>query len=184
MIRTLYSKPPKSFSARGHPGAQGTWPHGLVRVSGSFSHWRWRVCVSLSGPGRVSLPISAVPFSSQVSFFLSFPGSVAIATVSLDHLPALFPPGPPLPGSHLRGVTHPSSSPWVRTRKVDVLCCWGVSGHCKWSHWAGIQFYVANWHNLPRKVSAGSCSWALQPKLKGAVSVCRQGCGTVDKILW
>lgn len=56
-----------------------------------------------------------VPFSSLFQPFpfhcrfplLSFPGRVAIATVSLDH-PAFLPPGS---ASHLRGFTQPRSSP-------------------------------------------------------------------------
>lgn len=50
------------------------------------------------------------PFLFHLRFpLLSFTGSVAVATVSLDH-PA-FLPGPPLPASHLRGFTQPRSSP-------------------------------------------------------------------------
>ena len=49
------------------------------------------------------------PFNRRFPL-LSFPGSVAIATVSLDH-PAFLPSGLPLSAFHQRGFTHLRSSP-------------------------------------------------------------------------
>lgn len=188
-------KPPNLFSACDRPGAQGTWPHGQVtswldRVSGSFSHWRWRVCSSLSrhtpGWALLSSLFQLFPFHRRFPL-LSFPRQRCHSNAV--SWPPCLPPTRATPASLPPERFHPpqelslKAAFWARTWKVDGLCCWGVSGHHKWSHWAGIQFYVANWHNFPCKVSAGSCSWAVQPKLKG-VSVCRQGCGMADTILW
>lgn len=113
------------------------------------------------------------PFSSFSSLFqpfpfncrfplLSFPGSVAIATVSLDH-PAFLPSWLPLSASHQRGFTHLRSSPLKllsqHTHKKLMYSSVEVSLDVA-SGAAGLapSFYVAYWHNLPCKVSAASCS--------------------------
>lgn len=71
------------------------------------------MCASLSRHTPGWAPLSSLfqlfPFHRRFPL-LSFPGSVAIATLSLDH-PAFLPPGPPLPASHQRGFTHLRGSP-------------------------------------------------------------------------
>lgn len=91
----------------------------LDRVTDSFSHLRWRVRVSLSqyapslGWHRLGSPVFSLfqtfPFNRRF-FLLSFPGIVAIATVSFDP-PAFLPSGLPLSASHQWGFTHLRNSP-------------------------------------------------------------------------
>lgn len=119
----LYPNTPNSFSVHGFLGAFGIWPakrnHHLTEWLTALLIWRDE-CVSVcqsthrcwAGIGLVALFSSLFqPLLFNHRFpLLSFPGSVAMVTVSLDHA-AFLPSGLPLSASHQQGFTHIRSSP-------------------------------------------------------------------------
>lgn len=137
------------------------------------------------------LPFSSLfqllPFHHRFPL-LSFPGSIAMATVSLDH-PAFLPPGPPLPASHLRGFTQPRSSPLkpLSERTCRKLTTSAVEVSLDTANGApGLESSLVL---LTGTVFHAKCLqeadlWQFSQKPNGSVSICRQGCGVVGAILW